>query len=132
MTEPNLNKTMEIPQQIEVQNAPHTPSASSGIDYAVWLDEPLPKWAIGKLDGEYMTAGAGLATRDGRRMGNAFVYQLTEHKEMGMLATVITDMGNEFKMTESELREAFHPPAWLMSVEEAKACRIQSNAQDQA
>lgn len=99
---------------------------SLGIECGGWLDEPLPAWAIGKLIGEYMTAGAGLATRDGRRMGNAFVYQLTEHEDLGTLATVITDMGSEFKMTEAELREAFYPPIWLMAVEEARACRIQS------
>ena len=102
--------------------------ASLGIECGGWLDEPLPSWAIGKLDGEYMTAGAGMATRDGRRMGNAFVYELTEHPELGTLATVITDMGSTFKMTECELREVFYPPIWLMNCEEAKVCRIQSKA----
>jgi hypothetical protein len=89
--------------------------------------EPLPVWAIGKLAGEYMTPGAQLATRDGRRLGNAFVCEITLHPKLGELATVITDIGSETKMTQSELEGAFYPPVWLMDVAEARACRIQSN-----
>lgn len=112
---------------MEDQNTQTTPETAV-IPCRALFDEPLPLWALGRLDGEYMTAGAGLATRDGRRMGNAFVYELEEHFALGTVAIVITDMGNEFKMTERELREAFYPPIWLMDCEEAKARRIASNA----
>lgn len=87
------------------------------------LDEPQPEWAVGRLNGEYMTKGASLATRDGRRIGNAFVCELTKHPTLGMIATVITDMGNKVSLTESELKELFFPPVWIMNCEEALRAR---------
>ncbi|BFM16247.1 hypothetical protein R50073_24300 [Maricurvus nonylphenolicus] len=84
------------------------------------LDEPMPPWAVGLCE-SYMEVGAQLCTRDGRRMGNAFVSSV----EAGV-ATCITDMGNVFRFTESELESAFYPPEWKMDVSEATINRLDS------
>lgn len=86
-------------------------------------DEQLPECAIGLAYGEYVL-GAQLATRDGRRTGNAHIISV-----MGMdfnnldrpsitLYTVLTDAGNEFKMNERELSDSFYPPYWVSDVTE--------------
>lgn len=76
----------------------------------------LPSWASEALDGEWVQF-AQLATKDGRRMGNALilnVYPVTwEGKEVD-LHTIITDFGNILELTEHELETLFHPPKWKM------------------
>lgn len=86
-------------------------------------DYPLPEWAEKRSDGNYMEPGAQLATRDGRRLGNAYVDNLQQHDRLGQLAVVVTDMGNTFRMTIRELEEAFYPPAYVMRIDEARARR---------
>jgi hypothetical protein len=87
------------------------------------FDEYLPPWAIKKSDGTYMEAGAQLATRDGRRMGNAYVDHLWGHAKLGQLAYVVTDIGNTFNATAKELEELFYPPTYVMDVAEARETR---------
>jgi len=58
-----------------------------------------------------------LCTRDGRVTGNAIVEEISEDKRF---AKVITDAGNSFRLTETELEGMFHPPVWIMNVDEAK------------
>lgn len=96
------------------------------------LDFPqLPTWAVKISDGNYMEPGAQLATRDGRRTGNAYVDCIVEHPELGKLAVVITDIGNLFRMTLSELQEAFHQPSFVMDVAEARRSRGVKLSQEQ-
>ena len=61
-------------------------------------DYPLPGWAERRSDGNYMELGAQLATRDGRRFGNAYVDAIQQHNTLGQLAVVVTDIGNTFCM----------------------------------
>jgi hypothetical protein len=89
---------------------------------------PLPHWAERKSDGGYMEAGAQLATRDGRRCGNAYVDRLEKHRRLGQIAVVVTDMGTVMRMTQRELEESFYPPAYVMRLDEARASRLRRDA----
>lgn len=84
---------------------------------------PLPNWAVKESDGNYMEVGAQLATRDGRKIGNAYVDCIGPHVPLGQVAVVITDIGNKVVMTAAELEELFYPPAYIMDVGEARAKR---------
>ena len=84
------------------------------------MNENLPIWAEKKSDGGYMEIGAQLATRDGRRHGNAFVNDLEDIPGLGMVANVVTDAGSQFKMTRSELISAFYAPRWVLKIEAAR------------
>ena len=86
-------------------------------------DYPIPEWAEKRSNGEYMEIGAQLATRDGRRTGNAYVDDIEQHDALGQLAIVVTDMGNSFRMTIEELAEAFYPPAYVMRLVEVRERR---------
>ena len=86
---------------------------------AVWL----PDWAGKRSDGDYMEVGAQLSTRDGRRMGNAYVDSLEQHEALGQLALIVTDIGNTSRMTIGELQEVFYPPEYVMRIDEARARR---------
>jgi hypothetical protein len=81
----------------------------------------LPPWAI-KINegGEYMVIGAQLCTRDGSRMGNAFIYDVINDIYFREFAVVITDMGNSFKMTARELKESYFQPKYIMDRHRAK------------
>lgn len=92
-------------------------------DYFDVHDFPLPEWAVRSSDGNYMEPGAQLATRDGRRLGNAYVDDIQQHDSLGQLAVVVTDMGNTFRMTIREIEEAFYQPAYVMCLDEARARR---------
>lgn len=81
-------------------------------------DFPLPEWAVGRSDGNYLQVGAQLATRDGRRCGNAYV-----DDSNGRDAVVVTDMGSVLHVNIKELEELFHPPSYIMDVREARARR---------
>jgi len=86
-------------------------------------DFPLPEWAARRSDGNYMEPGAQLATRDGRRLGNAYVDGVQQHDKQGWVAVVVTDIGNSFCMTIRELEQAFYPPAYVMRLDEARQRR---------
>jgi hypothetical protein len=87
-------------------------------------DFPLPEWAARRSGGNHMEIGAQLATRDGRRCGNAYVDRLEKHRRLGQVAVVITDMGTTMRLTQRELEELFHPPAYVMRIDEARASRL--------
>ncbi len=91
-----------------------------------WSDEDclLPEWAVRRSGGNYMEPGAQLATRDGRRCGNAYVDRTEPHDSLGLVAVVVTDMGNSMRMTLRELEELFHSPAYVMRLDEARARRV--------
>lgn len=77
----------------------------------------MPPWAARKLkpgeDG-YLCVHAQLMTRDGRRNGNAVIAAFEKHPILGQLAHIITDMGNEVRMTQRELKDGFYPPVYVM------------------
>lgn len=77
--------------------------------------EPIPPWASGPANGEYMQLNAQLATRDGRRIGNAYVLHI-DMQNGKPSAKIITDAGAPYSMTETELKEFFFPPVWVLSL----------------
>lgn len=83
----------------------------------------MPNWAVKESDGNYMEVGAQLATRDGRRIGNAYVNEIAPHDVFVRVAIIISDIGNVVTLTEREMEELFYPPAYIMDVEEARAKR---------
>ncbi len=76
--------------------------------------EPLPEWALAKANGNYTRIRAALPTKDGRITGNAVVVRLEKMREGIKIYLVVTDAGNVMRMTESEMRERFHPPQLIM------------------
>lgn len=80
---------------------------------------PLPPWAEKRSDGTYMELGAQLCARDGRRCGNAFVDRLHE-EDYGLVADVITDAGTTIRLIQSEAEGMFHPPAYVMKLDNAR------------
>jgi dCMP deaminase len=81
-------------------------------------DFPLPEWAIQRSSGNYMQIGAHLATKDGRKHGNAYV----DHFEND-IAIILTDIGNAMHMRLEELQSNFYPPSYIMDIEEARKKR---------
>lgn len=82
-------------------------------------DYPIPDWAIGSCNGAYVV-GAQLPTRDGRRCGNAHIIYIepASWDESILVHTVLTDAGTTMKLTRNELKELFHSPKWVSSIEE--------------
>lgn len=78
--------------------------------------EPMPSWATGEAV-SLMQLGAQLRTRDGRRSGNAATVG-TRHIHGKTLAVVVTDAGTWLTLNERELDELFHPPQWLMRIDD--------------
>lgn len=70
-------------------------------------DLPLPEWAEKRSDGNYMEPGAQLATRDGRRIGNAYVDRIEQSEKGASIAVVVTDMGSTLHLNERELESEF-------------------------
>lgn len=81
--------------------------------------EMMPSWACDICDGDHMTVGAQLLTKDGRFMGNAFVMGIFKHKNLGRVASVITDAGHVLTMVPAELTSYFHPPKYIMKTSPA-------------
>ena len=76
----------------------------------------IPDWACDISDGTYRQLGAQLCTRDGRRVGNAFVVGIHSNELSPgdePMTTIRTDMGNEVVMNTSELMGCFYPPKWI-------------------
>lgn len=74
----------------------------------------LPHWASFRLEGEWVQF-AQLATKDGRRMGNAVILAVDTVKwgdNLVDLHTIFTDYGNVLRLTEEELAEQFYAPKW--------------------
>lgn len=92
----------------------------------------LPGWAVGLTD-QYMTLGAQLCTRDGRRTGNAVVVDIEARPlflalmgtvfkvEDGFkVAIVLTDMGNQMTLNEAELAEMFYQPKYIIDLNDRR------------
>jgi hypothetical protein len=54
--------------------------------------------------------GKRLFTKDGRRVGNGIITGQMDHRleSMGTVWSVITDFGNDMRLTERELEEFYH------------------------
>jgi hypothetical protein len=80
--------------------------------------EPPPKWALESSFG-FMDVGSALATKDGRKIGNACVMQVREADQAISLSTVqvLTDAGNFQTFVIEELDQLFHKPEWTMDPE---------------
>jgi hypothetical protein len=84
-------------------------------------DDLLPEWATGRTT-TFMTVGAQLRTRDGRRCGNAVVVDVAKRgfneltQSAIVLAAVATDIGTRMHLDETELIELFYEPEWTMDV----------------
>lgn len=77
-------------------------------------------WQVGQCTSS-MTIGAQLATRDGRRLGNAVVVNIREVTYPSQnvtltVATIVTDAGSVIEFTENELNECFYPATCVMDV----------------
>ena len=86
---------------------------------------PLPDWAIGTTDGRYVL-GAHLPTRDGRAIGNAHIVGIATKDPFAdpprapYYWEVLTDGGTNLLLTDGELDELFHPPAYISDVAEVR------------
>lgn len=77
-----------------------------------------PDWAIDRAHGQLVT-GAHLATRDGRRVGNAHVVVRGDcHPTGKTYFRVITDAGTWLMLSEDEIKELFHKPQWVADIHE--------------
>jgi hypothetical protein len=85
----------------------------------------LPRWAVAVHPSApaQVQVGAALATRDGRRFGNALVFYI-DGAEESTLFHIITDMGNTLTLTQDELADGFYSPSWVCCA----ACGIASRA----
>lgn len=82
---------------------------------------PIPPWASHASNGRFDEIGAQLATRDGRRHGNAVVVEITFSIERGLLVFAVTDAGNNIGgRTLEEMEASFYPPRWVMDKRELK------------
>jgi hypothetical protein len=73
----------------------------------------LPAWATKRAAG--LEVGAQLPTRDGRITGNAHIVRVTAAPKgrMGLQYLVLTDGGNSFVMSESEIEAQYYPPEFV-------------------
>lgn len=85
---------------------------------------PIPDWAIARNFGYEIKEGTQLLTRDGRRMGNAYIVQhamatmpelADRNNPYGEIPVFhcLTDAGSKFTMMEKELLGQFHIGDWL-------------------
>lgn len=76
-----------------------------------YLRQVLPDWAESYSPDGILCPGRQLCTKDGRRLGNAFITRELEPIPTLVLVAVwevVTDAGNVMKMTAQEIRELFY------------------------
>lgn len=73
----------------------------------------LPFWAERKAYGQ-LDRGAQLCTRDGRRIGNAWLMGSRKMEEPARTVYMIyTDIGTKLLLSDREIGELFYPPSWI-------------------
>lgn len=78
------------------------------------MNYPLPDWAVDRVS-QGFPASSQLLTRDGRKTGNAYLWEWTKsHYQTCDVAVVVTDAGNIMRLTQNELTELFHEPWYTM------------------
>jgi len=87
-------------------------------EVTVFLEVPenfgVPHWADKHLGGD-IELYAQLATRDGRRFGNGLVVEVHDEDELlDPQYVVLTDFGNEIKLSAKQLEDSFYPPIYRM------------------
>ena len=75
-------------------------------------EEQLPPWAVAKNDNQ-LVSGAHLPTRDGRHTGNAHIVSIGIGRDDEPLYSIMTDAGNTFLMTASEVRTQYYASEWI-------------------
>lgn len=91
-------------------------------------DLPLPEWAIDLNPTGVLKEGTQLLTKDGRRTGNAFIFDVEYLKSPRIetnLYAVMTDIGNKMRLTETEVHELFYVGPYIMDTLES--INIRSN-----
>lgn len=76
-----------------------------------YLQQVLPDWAESYSPDGILCPGRQLCTKDGRRLGNAFITRELEPIPTLVLVAVwevVTDAGNVMKMTAQEIRDLFY------------------------
>lgn len=73
----------------------------------------LPEWAVARTDRPVI--GAMMPTRDGRKIGNAWIIA---HWPESDAWEVLTESGNQLAFTSRELNEFFHPPEFVGDVDD--------------
>lgn len=81
-----------------------------------WANQ-LPSWAERLAEDHEIVVGTQLPTRDGRKIGNAWVTNVNTCGDL-LLFTVRTEAGNEIALTFWEIDELFHPPKYVGRLEE--------------
>ena len=82
--------------------------------------ELLPSWAIGTSS--TLVLGSHLATRDGRKTGNAHVIWVNRGSPPSQIrnCTVLTDAGNQMVLSPEEIDGLFWPPKYVSDLVEVR------------
>lgn len=85
-------------------------------DYELeYLKNVLPDWAKEYKPDNTLQAGRQLCTKDGRRVGNAFILNIEVSHGIPVWL-VLTDAGNLMKMEDSEVNEFFHIGLYIANI----------------
>lgn len=81
---------------------------------------PLPEWAVGRNPIRELVPGAQLYTRNGSRVGNAY---LLDFDDTTGVWEVLTDMGSAMHLTVDEVNELFTVGEYIADVNEVESRR---------
>lgn len=81
---------------------------------------PLPEWAVGRNPIRELVPGAQLYTRDGSRVGNAY---LLDFDDTTGVWEVLTDMGSAMHLTVDEVHLMFTVGEYIADVNEVESRR---------
>lgn len=103
-------------QQLWDVNDPSPPPCNIAALVETEIEQPeehdsIPEWATGRAKAS-TDFGAQLCTRDGRRCGNAVVFECAPVGEY--VVKVCTDAGNVMTLSAVEIDDLFYPAKWLM------------------
>lgn len=85
---------------------------------------PLPDWAERLNLGKGLIPGTQLMTKDGMRIGNARIVAVDWQEGIGYMFTCRSDMGNQFRYTETELHNQFTVGPYILKASELTARKI--------
>lgn len=84
----------------------------------------LPEWAERLNLGKGLIPGTQLMTKDGMRIGNARIVAVDWQEGIGYMFTCRSDMGNQFRYTETELHNQFSIGPYILKASELTARKI--------
>lgn len=79
------------------------------------VEEYLPEWATGINEKRELRSGTQLCTKDGRRIGNARIINVTI-RYGHVIYECETDKGNLLYLMESEITSLFHIGEWFVNI----------------